>query len=262
MVAVMTTLLILGMAGCGNVSDDRSQETLESSVHNSDVETGESSGGSTQQTEKVVRTEEPKPTSEPTPEPTPEEEKLELPEIDERYEYHLYCFEADKETPLIGINNLEERGWTGVESASGDRCTGVSFLRVREGVDVESLEIHCKNPYFEGNPLESNKEAVVPRIVLDKEKKATVDTAFGKAEIYWLSMAYQDIYDAYSNDEIQEIDGEKYWIEFTEEAVISIDNDQVFFSYHYLDYSDNQYKEGDQYKGVLEEVIAQMLEPK
>lgn len=256
-VVVMTTLLILGITGCGNDSDDRSQETVESSVHNSDAEAKKSSGEDTEQAEKAVQTEEPEPTQEPTPEPTPEEEKVEMPEIDERYEYHLYCME-NMETPLIGINNLEDRDWTGVENTTGDRCTEMFFLRVKEGVDGENLGIWCSHP--DHSPLESNEKAYIPRIVLSKEKKATVDTAFGEAEIYWVYTAYENIDNMYDYD-LQEIDGKEYRVDITEIAVISIENDQVYFSYHYTD-SSNEYKQGDQYRGVLEEVIAQMLEPK
>lgn len=259
MIVMMATLVIWGMTGCGSNSDKGSQEAAADSTQE-EKEGSEEEGA--KQTENIVSTETPMPTQEPAPteesvpQPAPEEEKVELPEIDERFEYHLCC--DDTLIPVIGINNIEGGEWTAVESTIGNGdiyyTTGVSFLKTGE-----SIMTHCSHP--DSNPLETNKNTFIPQIILDKEKMATIDTAFGEAEIYWVSTAFQDVNDDHSGSyEIQEIDGKKYWIRFNEIASIPLIDDQIFFTYHYIDM--DTYEEGKQYRGVLEEVIPQMLEPK
>lgn len=260
-IVVMAMLSSMGMVGCSNVSDNRNAETAANIAQSPEAESEESGEEDVQQTE-TVPTEEPESTPEPTIEPTPEEEVVELPEIDERYEYQFCCFDdsvtSGPYVPLIGLNIPE--GWEAFVNGSldGNTATYMSFTERAQGY-YYTIWVECE--HLAQNPLETDEQAAVPYIILEKEEKTVIDTAFGKAEIFWISRACQDDarYDVNKNlyeDRAYEEDGKKYAVDYEEVAVMSISKggskEQIFFRCCGCD---------DSYGGVLEEVLPQMLEP-
>lgn len=255
-IVVMAMLSSMGMVGCSNVSDNKNVGTAANAAQTPEAESEESGEEDVQQTE-TVPTEEPESTLEPTTEPTPEEEVVELPEIDERYEYHLYCFNVKE--PVIGLNAPEGWEYAG-GSTSNDILLSLDLMRTNKGY-LESIFIIEEHEAV-ANPLETDMQSVVaPQIVLEQEEKAIIDTAFGKAQIYWAAMAFQDIYDIHdggAGEEIQEIEGEKYFIVYREVAAMSIDKGNAKDQHQVFFYSDSY---NNLYSGILEEVLPQMLEP-
>lgn len=255
-IAVIAMLLSLGMVGCGNASDNKNAETAADVAQTPEAENEESGEEDVQQTD-TAQTEEPESTPEPTQEPTLEEEVVELPEIDERYEYHLYCFNVKE--PLIGLYAPEGWEYAG-GSTSNDILLSLDLMRIDKGY-LESIFIIEEHEAV-ANPLETDMQSAIPQIVFEKEEKAIIDTAFGKAQIYWVAMAFQDIYDIHdggAGEEIQEIEGEKYFIVYREVTAMSIDKGNAKDQHQVFFYSDSY---NDLYSGILEEVLPQMLEPK
>ncbi len=246
---VMVILLGLILVGCGGKESEQEKQ-VETVVPSEETEEEEK-----EQVEETVVSE-----SVITPEPTDAPKEIELPEIDEKYAYHLYSAEevgVSGAKPIIGINVPEGWVYDGVGmSESIDNGPEFLIAMTLQGTDIDIshipfLEVGLDDtPAFD--PTVEIKVEGIRSIIINQEERAVLETPFGEAKVYWMVVGYEredEFFDDFPEEKMYEENGVKYLVSSMEVAIIKIGTHKAIFK-----------GSNDSYEGVLEETVPQMLQ--
>lgn len=229
----VAVLAILAAMGCGSAEKSETQAEADGTVEqNKDANTEIEESGAEGFDEAEIQGEE----SVPEPTATPE-----LIEIDERYEYRLYCSkmhtpEMEEIGPIIGFNLPSGEGWEiNTSGSTGDFPTRYDIdLRNEVGAWAFYMTISCDEDY-DLELLENEIGNPDGRFIINREELASLETPFGEAKIYGVTdgMRIEESsgnYEFYEkNGEIYEANGIKYVTSYSEVGEIEIGTHKVIF---------------------------------